>query len=296
MDWQFELISLYLLVCKEYSRYLGAYCQRMSNHVELGISDEEVLTLYLFGLMSQQQKLTDIYEYAQRHLKEWFPTLPSYVTFVRRIDRLQDVFIPFIEQLQTCLPVSVQQEVYQLIDSMPIILAQRGRRFNAKVASEIATKNGYCATKKLHYYGVKLHILADYQKGSLPIPRHIGLTSAGVADLKAYEPLTCELRGCNVFADKAYQTQGKPILEENGVRLHTPVKKKKGEKYLDAADQLLSTAISRIRQPIEALFSWLEAKTKIQMASKVRSYAGLMVHVFGRITAAFLMLQHKFCT
>ena len=36
-----------------------------------------------------------------------------------------------------------------LTDSMPIIMAQRGRRFHAKVAPEIATKNGYCATTRL---------------------------------------------------------------------------------------------------------------------------------------------------
>ncbi|HYE36499.1 hypothetical protein [Methylocaldum sp.] len=59
----------------------------------------------------------------------------------------------------------------------------------------------------------------------------------------------------------------------------------------DAADRLFSTAVSRIHQPIEELFHWLQEKTGIEAASKVRSYRGLLVHVFGRPAAAILLLN-----
>ena len=52
---------------------------------------------------------------------------------------------------------------------------------------------------------------------------------------------------------------------------------------------LLNT-VSRLKQPIESLFSWIDEKTGIQRASKVRSYQGLVVHVFGRLAAAMLIL------
>jgi hypothetical protein len=57
-----------------------------------------------------------------------------------------------------------------------------------------------------------------------------------------------------------------------------------------AANDLFSTAVSRIRQPIEALFNWLIEKTDIQRASRVRSTNGLLVHLFGRIAAAYIFL------
>jgi len=41
------------------------------------------------------------------------------------------------------------------------------------------------------------------------------------------------------------------------------------------------------------LFNWLEEKTGIQRASKVRSYNGLLVHVFGRLAAAMWLLLTK---
>ena len=63
------------------------------------------------------------------------------------------------------------------------------------------------------------------------------------------------------------------------------MKKKPGQKYLQADEQWLSTAVSRVRQPIETLFGWIEEKTGIECAGKVRSYQGLLVHVFGRFAA-----------
>jgi hypothetical protein len=45
-----------------------------------------------------------------------------------------------------------------------------------------------------------------------------------------------------------------------------------------------------MRQPIESLFNWINEKTGIQQASKVRSYRGLLVHAFGRLAAAMLLL------
>ena len=70
----------------------------------------------------------------------------------------------------------------------------------------------------------------------------------------------------------------------------TPINKARGQAYWDAADQLWSTAVSRVRQPIESLFNWIEQKTGIQRASKVRSSNGLLVHVFGRLAAAMWLL------
>jgi hypothetical protein len=148
----------------------------------------------------------------------------------------------------------------------------------------------------LYYYDVKLHILAGYKQGSLPIPSYVGLTEAGMADLKAYEYILPVLQDqkINIFADKAYQVQDKAELRTGSLTLYTPVKKKKWQVFVDAADQLFSTAVSRIRQPIESLFNWLEEKTNIQIASKVRSYNGLMIHVFGKLASVFFLLKLKF--
>ena len=90
-----------------------------------------------------------------------------------------------------------------------------------------------------------------------------------------------------LYADKAYlRPDPKIVKAEQGLTVLTPVKKEKGQCYLEPSDQWLSTAVSRVRQLIESLFGWFEEKTGIECAFKVRSYNGLMVHVFGRLAAA----------
>jgi hypothetical protein len=78
-------------------------------------------------------------------------------------------------------------------------------------------------------------------------------------------------------------------------KILTPVKAVKNQSEITnqwgkAANDLYSRSVSRVRQPIESLFNWIIEKTDIQRASKVRSKKGLLVHVFGRIAAAFIFL------
>jgi len=55
-----------------------------------------------------------------------------------------------------------------------------------------------------------------------------------------------------------------------GVRVQNGINASK--KTTRPQDQCLSTAISRVRQPIETLFDWIEQQTGIECAGKVRSY------------------------
>ena len=286
MDWQERLITLYLWVCNQYEHSLQWVCERHSFHVQLHISDEEVLTVYLFGLLQQRRSVRQIHTYAKEHLTEWFPFLPSYAGFVQRLNGLVPALSLALERLAQQLPDWHHHT--GLLDSMPIILAQGSRRFQAKVAPDLAGA-GYCPSKKLFYYGLKLHCLAQANPGTLPTPQNLALTSANVHDLKALpEVLGGHLSDTlQVFADKAYHGAAHST---QGLIWHTPPKKTKGEKHLDAAEKLLSTAISRTRQPIESFFNWLQEKTGIQTASKVRSTRGLLAHIFGRLCAAFILL------
>jgi hypothetical protein len=121
----------------------------MSNHADLSFTDEEVIAVYLFGVLDKHREIQGIYDYADRHLRPWFPRLPSYVAYVQRLNRVADVFAPLLETIQ-------QEHVPEnghrawLIDSFPVALAKQGYRFKACVAKELAD-SGYCAAKKLYY-------------------------------------------------------------------------------------------------------------------------------------------------
>ena len=55
-----------------------------------------------------------------------------------------------------------------------------------------------------------------------------------------------------------------------------------------AARDLFSQVVSKVRQPIESFFNWLNEKTEIQRASKVRATKGLLIHTFGKLAIALL--------
>jgi len=226
-----------------------------------------------------------LYDHADRYWREWFPHLPSYGAYVQRLNRLADVFPALLDKLS---PAGAPITPTGVADSFPVVLAQQSRRFTAKVAHEVAN-SGYCPTKKLYYHGVKVHAIGDERPGTLPLPRYLGMTPAGLNDGPVLEQIAPTLTYRNLFADKAYEYLSRqPTLP---FTVFTPIRKVQGQTHLDAADRLFSTAVSRVRQPIEALFNWIQEKTGIEAASKVRSSRGLLVHVFGRLVAAMFLLN-----
>lgn len=291
MDWQTMLITLFVLISNQFDTKLWPYCQRFSNNSNPKFTDEEIITIYLFGIVQKRFTLKEIYEYTQNHLSEWFPQLPSYAAFVQRLNRFESVFPALVKIILDNYSENNLNQMIRLIDSMPIILANAKRSSNAKVANQLANK-GYCASKSIYYYGVKLHILGIKREGTLPVPDIIGVTPAADHDLNAFRQIVPELRGIQLYADKAYidELEQQQFKEQKQLELNTPVKKKKGQKHLDLFEKLLSTSVSSIRQPIESLFNWIEEKTRIQIASKVRSYEGLCVHIFGKLAAAMFLL------
>lgn len=290
MDWEEALITFFLIISEHYSKTLQYHCQRFSNNsTEPKFTDIEVMTLYLYGIYRGYTTIKIIYQYAKDHLLMFFPDLPSYSAFSCRLNRLASVFPCFLDILvakaekQNC---SVRDF---LIDSMPVILAQRNRCHNAKVAPELAS-TGYCPTKKLYYHGVKLHLIGSQRSGNLPLPTHIGISEAGKTDVKALEEIAEELQG-DLYGDKAYKSSERKRFKENGLEIITPIKKGSDPAIFDAANNLYSELVSSIRQPVESFFNWINEKTNLQIASKVRSSEGLIKHVFSRLCVGLMMLQ-----
>jgi hypothetical protein len=76
--------------------------------------------------------------------------------FTTRINRLSEAFKGMTKDILTnCQPLDCDTGI-TLIDSIPVITCS-GKR-SAKVALEIIDK-GYCSTKGIYYYGLKLHAL-----------------------------------------------------------------------------------------------------------------------------------------
>ena len=224
MNWHGQLITLYLYVCKHYEQTLCAYSQRMSNHADLSFTDEEVITIYLFGVMTKRTNIKQIHTYTDRHLRDWFPKLPGYTAFVQRLNRVADVFVPLLTRIQNEQEGKNANQPW-LIDSFPVALAKQGHRFKACVAKEIAD-SGYCSTKNLYFYGVRVHVVARKNPGTLPTPEYIGVTGASHHDGKIFDPIRPVLYNNYLYADKAYlRSDAEEVMENQNLVVLTPVKK-----------------------------------------------------------------------
>lgn len=211
-----------------------------------------------------------------------------------RLNRLGEAFKLLSANIINMFPPSDCIEDKSLLDSMPVITCS-GKR-EGKVAKEITDK-GFCSTKGIWYYGLKLHALAFYRPNHLPFPEQFQLTPASENDINLFKQLWGGIENRTFFGDKIYHDSEYFQETENiqNALMLTPVKAIKGQdealKQRDkAANDLFSTAVSRVRQPIESLFNWLIEKTDIQRVSKVRSTKGLLVYVFGRLVTAFIPL------
>ncbi len=141
---QLQLIALYDYVCRCYDTNPDLHSHRQSNKYCPNFTDQELMTIYLFGLIEQRFTLSQTDKYIGNHWADWFPQMPSYQAVNNRLNAISSHFMPLIEglvgQIQQ-LPALVD---LRLTDSLPIILSKRPN--SARVAGNIADK-GYCSTK-----------------------------------------------------------------------------------------------------------------------------------------------------
>jgi IS5 family transposase len=283
-----KLIELYLLICRLYDTEAVLKHQRLSNFKHT-FTDEELLTMCIFGHLQGHTSHRRIYNYVADHWREWFPALPSYQAFNRRVNELAPAFELLINQQLTSAGRRVAETADRLIDSLPIMLAIGTRANRARVARELAD-TGFCATKQIHYRGVKLHLIAARRSQRLPLPERFALTRASQHDIAALRELDPTFGPYGLFADKAYaDAETKAVLATRGTHLMTPYKRRRNEPETNVPT-LLNRFVSSVRQPLESLFGWLMQRTNLQNALRVRSTTGLLAHCYGKIAVACLLL------
>ena len=244
MDWESTLIQIYVFVHEDFGPDVYALGQRQSNNHTPRFTDEEVVTIYMFGLIKGRRTLREIHTYVVDHLSKWFPHLPSYGGYVQRLNRLSDVFAALTEKTLDAVFGTGVIASRRLVDSFPIILAHAKRSARARAAPERADK-GYCSSKNLYDYGVKLHVVAKSRPGGLPVPDRISADAASSNDRTAIQPVlptlhVPPLHGGVLVGEKAYASQPlrAELIQAQNLELIPPKKKAKGQPVPSAASPL----------------------------------------------------------
>lgn len=230
-----QLIRLDLLICELYDMRRDTCFQRLSNNANSdGITDQELVTIYCFGHLHGHFEKNAMHQFIRQYWAEYFPKLPSYQTFVARLNRLEPTVQSLGAEVQARLHLSHLPEVDQVLDSLPVMLARGGHAYTASVARETADV-GYCASKKQYFHGVRLHAIAQRRSGQLPCPQKIWLREASCHDLRGVKEQAPEMPTTTLFADRAYADQAfQEQLLAQGTTLCTPKKKPKGKELSQA--------------------------------------------------------------
>lgn len=288
-----NLINLYCTICQCNDTRFLTKLQHRSNNKSAQFTDMELITVYLWGQGTGLSTRKDIYNFTKTYLLDWFPKLPSYQAFCRRLNRLAEAFAALAEIWTEQKLATIENSNCYLLDSCPITVATGSRSNYSKTAREICnlTRN---STKNQWYHGVKLHAFVLSRPHQLPLPCALQVSKASLCDLWAARQIDLDcapVSNGKLYADRAYIDKDwrEWLKQERNITIITPRKKQKYDTLF--SEDAASTFVSSVRQPIESYFNWLNAKTGIQNASLVRSCAGLLFHIFSCLAfAAFLQL------
>lgn len=237
-------------------------------HRRRRLSLSEVMTILVLFHQSGYRNLKQFYlEFVAIHLSAEFPALVSYNRFV---EFERDALLPLAAYLQTkrgvCTGIS-------FVDSTKLAVCTnlripRHRQF-ADFAGRGKTSVGW-------FYGFKLHITVS-ERGEL---LSWFITAGNVDDRRPVPGLTRSLWG-KLFGDKGYISNPlKSVLQEQGVKLLTKVKRNMKPQEISAVDKILL----RKRSIIETVFDQLKNISQIEHP-RHRSFWNFLVNIIAGLTA-----------
>jgi hypothetical protein len=238
-------------------------------------SDSTILKIDMLMHLTGKKGETEIIREIKRHYRHHFDEIPEQSRLWHRIREA----LALIEQFRQYLrfQLGVEAEDLRILDTLPIPVAtptSRPGRGNGFQRAE----GGYCASKKLKYYGFKLGLLIT----DLGIPDLFELFSARPHDVQLLDELLAQLNRLIALGDKGFISDPKRLrlAQEQEIYLIT---------YRRANQKLKNTpleqwALRQYRQLIETVFSQLDGHMHLQNCG-AKTDLGLVKRVMGIITA-----------
>ena len=218
MSRDYFIIMVYCLVCEHFQASVGGQPLRRRG-LPPALSDEEVITIEICGEYFGFHQDEDIYDYFRAHYHHFFPQLKERTGFVRQAANLWQVKAMIQERL-TQISGQAADEV-QTIDTLPLPVCTYTRSGRDRCFPDKADY-GYCAAKKLHYYGFKLGLRIS--RAGMII--HYPLLPARPHDSQLLDDLIAGFEGV-VPADKAFVDafRQENLAKKRHVELVVPARK-----------------------------------------------------------------------
>ncbi len=241
------------------------------------LAASEVITIEVVGEYLGMDADKEIWKYCHRHWLALFPTLGSRSSFVRQAANLWE-YKSLIQQ-RLAQQLGAFADNVHLIDGIPIPLCGFSRAPRCRLFATEANY-GYCAAKKLTYYGFHGHLLIS----ATGVITGFTLTPANGSEREALWEVVSNVQGV-VIGDKGYLSQFlSEQLQAHNLSLQTPLR----ANMHDERERSQVKLLQRVRRLIETVISQLVERFHIE---KVR--ARDLWHLTSRLNRK--LLAHTLC-
>lgn len=250
-------------------------------------SDSEMMTVMVAMDYIPFPSERQFVEFVRANYLALFPNLLEQSQFNRRARQVA----PLLERFrQSCLiEMGITLVTEGLLDTKPVPVIGYRR---SKKASEFASSAdyGYCASRKLHYYGYKLVAISTLSG----IPIVYDLVPASTDERKAAETLLDQVNGFDLFGDKgflgaAWQAE---INQQTGNTIWTSKRKNQYQQQ----SKFFERWLNGLRLRIEGLFNEIQNVGKNVERLLAKTILGLCARIVAKMTSHLLkyMLRIKF--
>lgn len=286
------IIHAYCLICRCYQEVCASLPRRLRpTGFAPALTDEEVITIELCGEYFKMNTDKDIFAYFCTHYRHFFPRLAERSAFVRQAANLWRVK-SLIQRRLTQLCGAATDPV-QVIDTLPLpvcVLTRAGRDRCFRGTADY----GYCAAKKMPYYGFKLGL----RIACCGMITHYPLLAARPHDVRHLDTLVEEFEGTMfeglVPADKGFiDPVGQALLEVRH-KVHVVTPQRHNMKAPSPHQPALLKACARWRKQVETVGSHLTerfAVARIRVHDLWHFQHRLIRKVLAHTIGVFLNLQ-----
>jgi len=250
-------------------------------------SDSEVMTVMVAMDFIPFPSERQFVAYLRANHGDLFPNLVAQSQFNRRARAAA----PLLEQFRQhwLIRTGVTLACAGLLDTKPIPVI--GYRRSKQRSDFLGSATyGYCASKKMHYFGYKLVTISSLSG----IPLIYDLVPAHTDERQAAETLLDQLSGFHLFADKGFLSQAwqADVQRLTGNCIWTPKRKNQSAQQSREFERWLN----RLRLRIEGLFNEIQNVGKNVEHLLAKTVCGLCSRIVAKMTSHLLkyILRNKF--
>ena len=244
-------------------------------------SDSEVITLLLLMDYLPFPGETQFLGFIRANYLPLFPKLLDQSQFNRRARALRLLVEELRKHWAGMLDITLNSEFILDTKPVPVLGYKRSKRRSDFAGS---ASYGYCASRKMKYFGYKLVMLCTLEG----IPVAYELVPANTDERDGADTVLSSLRNCDILGDKGFigeewQTEH---FESYGNCIWTP--KRDNQLIQNPAD--FDRWLNSLRERIEGVFNELQNTGRNLERLLRKTVTGLATHVIAKVTSHTLKL------